>query len=505
MRRVVLFVLAVLLISATSASAYGPSIHMREADQYIAECELHPGTYPVHNPELMRRLRAYLRLGAIWPDIANYIVADALGDAEADGAKGGNSHHPDFVTFVLDDALAIYPNDPWKTVFAVGQLDHCTGDIVSQLMLVEHLAVRGNFGELDILPGLMDDHPGGEIEGIIEGGLEFTIPRYDIYIDMAKRFLFDAQGRKDLQAVIDYYLPLYQEYFPLAKRIDRRRAFQLALELLAHPREIVPPDVSRGWYRFAVSGFTDASELAGVSFDLQELERVLPSLLSPDFWNTYNSEGFGALAPYLLLTYAPGQPFYDDFPIWIMQAMKSGVIQSLAYYLPDQLETEDGRFLMDESWYADHGATPVTSIDAASPPTTVTLSLTFYNVPGRTPTGDSVLIRIREDSTGGQVVASQYSAVGVDPWTYDTEGPVTVTVDFDPGPSIAAGANGFFVELAHQDDPEALPYFTTNWSVYQQITAIDMTKACYTDQYSTYGNWPYSLQVIRRAATGGRP
>jgi hypothetical protein len=249
-------------------------------------------------------------------------------------------------------------------------------------------------------------------------------------------------------------------------------------------------------YRFAASGFTDASGVSEIGFDFQELLRILPSLLSSDFWQTYYTEDFGLLSATMLLTYEPGQAFFDFFPIWSARMMKSGVIQSLAFYLPDVLETEDGRFLADLNWYADHGATPIMSIDANAPPATVTLELVFYDIPGRTQTGDSVLIRVREDSPAGTVIANEYVSVGVDPWSYDVQAPVAVTLDFDPAPSIAAGANGFFVEIANKDDPEALPYFTTNWGVYQQIAEIDMNKPAYTLQYATYGQWPYSLEVI---------
>ncbi len=491
MKIVLCMSLALTILLPAVAWAYGPSVHIREADQYIVQCELHPGPYPVHNPELLRRQRAYLRLGAIWPDLANFIVG------EVDGAvKGGKSHHPDFNRFLLDDALESFPDDPWKLAFAIGGLDHCTGDIVAQDMLTPHLSVRVHSGELDVLTGYDDNAPGGEMQAIIEGGLEFMVPRLDLYLVLTERFLLTMAGRQDLQEVIDYYLPLYQEYFPAEQPLDREQAFQRAVYYLAHLRELPPPEVSPALYLFAASGFSDSTACKGLGFDFDEFLRILPALLSDEFWQTYDGEGFAELSPTMLLTYEPGQPFFDTLPIWSAAAMKSGSIQSLAYYLPEQLAVEDGRFLLAQAWYADDNPTPITSIDAASPPAEVTLSLTFFDTPGRTADNESVQIRIREDSTAGTVVASDYVAVGVDPWTYDVAPLVTATVSFDPAASIAAGAAGFFVELANDDDPNALPYFTTNWSLYQQITEIDMTKDAYTLLYATYGQWPYSLQII---------
>lgn len=180
--------------------------------------------------------------------------------------------------------------------------------------------------------------------------------------------------------------------------------------------------------------------------------------------------------------------------------MKSGVIQSLSYYLPDTLAVEDGRFLMDLNWFADDSTTPITQISAGAPPASVTLRIQLFEIPGRTPAAADVTLVVREDSPAGAVAAFQTLNPGLDPWAMDQNQLATLEVEFDPQPSIAAGANGFFAELVQGDDPEEPPYFTTNWNIYQQIDDLDMTKAAYTLQYATYGQWPYSLQILSGGA-----
>lgn len=489
--RVFAFCLATVLV-ASGALAYGPSVHMREADHYIVLSELYPQPGVDHNAEFLRRHRMFLRLGAIWPDIANVIVSEAGMPA----GKGGPSHLPEFNTFLLEQALVEYPDDPWKVAFAAGNLIHCTGDIVAQDMLTQRLAVKAHTGELDVLVGYFDDHAGGEVEMLLEGGLEFMKPRFDLYLDMTRYFVLSEAGLAKLLAAVQWYLPLYEEYFNPAVGFDEDEAFEIAAYYLAHPRRIVPDPEMAGLYNFAASGFTDVSGLKQVSFDLDELLRVIGEILKPAFWDTYYDEEFYLLSPYMRLTYEPGQAFYENFAIWTSKMMKSGMIQSLSYYLPEELATEGGRFVMELDWFAGAGITPITSISASDPPATVTLEVVLYDTPGDTAGDEVVMLRVREGSPSGALVAYDSANVAVDPFTYDVNEPAVLTVTFDPAPSIANGAEGFFAELAHGDNPQALPYFTTDWSVYQQIDEIDMGKAAYLQQYSTYDHWPYSLNVV---------
>ncbi|HPM78886.1 MAG TPA: hypothetical protein PK961_17490, partial [bacterium] len=376
-------------------------------------------------------------------------------------------------------------------------LMHNCGDIVAQDMLVQHLAVRGRLGELDIVVGSFDDHAAGEVETLIEGGLEFMEPAFDIYWEMIDYFFLHEDGRRRLLEATNFYLAMYEEYFGVRVKISPRRAAQWAAYFLADPRRIpVAHNGGEAVYRFALSGFTDPTPFADLTIDWDELLRLLTGpAITPAFWDTYYAEDFYLLSPTMMLTFAAGQGYYDVFPNWSAKMMKSGVIQSLAHYLPEQLTVEDGRFVLDLNWYPNDALVSITSIEAISPPATVTLEVVLYDVPGRTSTENAVTLRVREDSPDATPIASASADVYVDPWTYDVNEPATLSVEFSPAASIANGATGFIAELSLGDDPQALPYFTTDWSIYAQIDEIDMSKQAYTMQYSTYGHWPYSLFI----------
>lgn len=483
------FALVAILFTYSTAFAYGPSIHMREADSYLLSCRTDPLPGPEHNPQLLERHLPYLRLGAIWPDIARVIVG-LLDDAKVDEGLV-DPHNRHFNEHLLALALDDYPEAQWQVAFAMGNLIHNAGDLVSQCMLTQHLAVLGHTGEMDVFVGQYDDHPGGEVEMLVEGGLEFTQPAFHLYNYLANFFLLTQQGREGLMQVLHLYLNEYRDYFGIDVPIGIDEAYDAVVEELEN----------LGPTRWLME---QAPFTAALTVDTDELIRILISpVITRAFWDAYYDEGFFDLSVFIICTFRSGQGYFDQFPNWSSKMMKSGMIQSLAHYLPDQLETEGGRFLADLTWTNDDTGNPVTSISAAAPPSSITCTAVFYEVPGAS-SSDTVTLRIKEDSPSGNVAAFQSADVGVDPWDYgDTELSV-LSVTFDPAVSIGNGATGFFVEIAHGDDAQTLPYFTTDWSVYEQITDIDMTKSAYTLQYSSYGAWPYSLAVSARYPTEAR-
>ncbi|MDP8223974.1 MAG: hypothetical protein P9L99_11490 [Candidatus Lernaella stagnicola] len=499
MRQKAIMVMLVLLLGSVSvATAYGPSTHMREADHFLTLCELQPQAGVQYDADFLRRHRRDLLLGSIWPDIGRVLTDKAvLGKVDENSVDPHNRH---FVTWLLNEALTDYPADEWRVAFAIGNHMHCAGDATAQDMLTQHMAVVWGLGEMDAITGTMDNHPGGENEAVLEGGLEFMEPAFSYYFELVDEFITSPGGLARLTQIVSYYLDRYAEYFSLEVDYEPDALVGLIVDAFSDYPHNFPPCSANAQpevLRWARSGFDNAQWAGAKGIDWDELGRVINNgLLEKDTWDRYFTEGFFAFSPQMMLDYHEGQGWYDYFPNWSAKAMKSGSIQSLSRALPQVLVPEDGRFLLDMNWYENDSTTPITSIDAASPPATVTLSLVLFDSHGRFLDDDSLMIRVREDSLDQTEVALQlFDDVSVDPWTYDVNGPLQVEVDFDPSPAITNGATGLIVELIHGESSTGRPYFTTDWSVYEQIEGIDLTKDAYTLQYSTYGHWPYSLRI----------
>lgn len=501
----------VLVLIAGSALAYGPSIHMREADFFVTQCELNPTAGLQHNSDYLRRFRSDLLLGSIWPDIGRVITVNLLAGKVDENLYDPHNRH--FVQWMLDESLAAYPENPWRVAFAVGNHMHCAGDAVAQDMLTQHLAVRWALGEMDIVTGTMDAHPGGENEAFVEGGLEFMHPALDIYWAMVEDFVLSPEGLVHLLAIVDDYLTAYAEYFAVDLPLSADAATEIVAEILTSYPLGFPPcarnadPVVLNWAR---SGFDTDALAAAKGFDTDELLRVIGNgVLGRENWDNYYDEGFFGLPPTMMLDFAAGQPFFDEFPNWSAAPMKSSVIQSLASYLPDQFAVEDGRFVMSLNWYENDALIPITSIDAASPPATLTLEVVLFDTLGRTRDDPSIILRVRDDSPDAVVSAQrEFDDVTVDPWTYNQHGMVRLQLEIEPTGAIERGATGLVADLIPGDQTDGLPFLTTDWAAYALIDEIDMTKDAYTLQYSSYNHWPYSLRIVydgAAAVEGGAP
>jgi hypothetical protein len=497
MKRTLLVTLALVTLVAGLAYAYGPSTHMREADHFLTMTELHPQDGMTRDPDFLRRHRQYLLLGAIWPDVARVITEQDAGKVDENSVDPHNRH---FVSWYLEQMLDQYPDDPWMVAFAVGNHVHCAGDATAQDSLTQHMAVRWKFGELDLLTGTMDDHPGGENEAVLEGGMEIMLPAFDYYLELVDTFLTSPGGLAALTELVGNYLDHYETYFAVEASMDRETAVARVREAFVDfPHRFPPCDrqAHPGVLAWARAGFTPEAALAK-GFDTDELLRAIGNgLLDGDMWALYFTEGFFDLTATMMLDFQEGQGYFDWFPNWSAQAMRSGAIQSLAAYLPGQMVVEDGRFLFGLAWYENDSMVPVTSIDATSPPATVTLAVTYFDTLGRTSSSDALFMRVREDSDDQTLIdADIFEEVNIDPWTYDVNGPVTLQLTFDPSPAIAASATGIVAEIGPGDNNTGLPFLSTDWSVYEQIDEIDMTKDAYSFNYSTYGHWPHSLRIV---------
>ena len=484
-------------IAAWPAQAYGPSTHMREAEHYIEILQAKTLPDPHHDPQLLENDIWMLRLGSIWPDLAGPIFKSTRKVDE----HYVNPHNRHLNIYMLEQALAQYPTDPWKVAFAVGCLLHNTGDLVSQDMFTQHLAARAWTGELNVFNGIMDDHVGGENEGLVEAGLEIAFPALDLYLDMADHFILDPDGRARLQETYDFFAQIWDDFFADPAAAPEPEGFDHVIWELADLRRIVIPEgVTAVQLSGLALGLAETHSAGKSLINWGELVRMLSGpLATPGFFDMYYDEGYFDLSPTIMLTFEPGQGCFDYLPNWSSKIMRSGSIISLNSYLPDHLAYEDGIFIYDQKWISTNTGEPVFFVDATAASEPVTLIMKVFMIPGRTPTDDVVTMRIREDTPERQVVAAVSGNVYMDAFEPGTYVPITLSVGFTPAESIGRNARGFFAELAHGEDPEALPFFTTDWSLYQRIDVIDFSADAYVWNYSTYNHWPFSLKVTSKA------
>ncbi|MCB9476920.1 MAG: hypothetical protein H6685_08610 [Deltaproteobacteria bacterium] len=486
--------LACVLAWPATAKAYGPSIHIREADAYLdllKDVDL-PG--PEHDRRLLKRNKWELRLGAIWPDLARILVdSGAIGTGVDEGMVDPHNRHLNY--FMLQDAID--SGEEWKIAFAVGCLMHNVGDSISQGMLVEHMNVRGHLGEMDLLPGTYDDHPGGETEGLIEGGMEVVHLDLGAYLGMAFHFLIGSGGSARLTEVLDYYNEIWSSFFGQASAVRPGSIKDLRYMLgdLAHR---TPPCNHHAAMRYLADPTPDPllSPDAVAAINQAELDRVFGGPAgTAEWWNIYYDEGYHDLAPFALLTYAPGQGYYDNLPNWSSKMMKSGSMQGLNEYLPGEMAVEDGWFVSDLYWVDDTTGHRITSYDADANSSSVTAYVSVYAAPGRTKTTDRITFTADIVQLGGNTVPYGHFPVNfvVDPMDVDGFAPQTITITVDATALNSAQAVHLSLSDGGVNDGN-LPFFTTDWSGYDGIDEVDMSSAAY-DQYATFDLWPQSLRV----------
>eukprot|EP01028_Stygiella_incarcerata_P005126 TRINITY_DN2194_c0_g1_i2.p1 TRINITY_DN2194_c0_g1~~TRINITY_DN2194_c0_g1_i2.p1 ORF type:complete len:533 (+),score=129.27 TRINITY_DN2194_c0_g1_i2:221-1819(+) len=522
---VVSLLLSLLVISV---NGFGPSIHMREADRYIELCEELDNNIPYRNATFLHNNHWVFRLGAVWPDVARVLIEFAESSSQEEmhtvdlsvDEGSVDPHNRHFNSFMLANAMQTYPTDAWKVALSAGCLMHCSGDLVSQSMLVPHLSVRGGVGALNAIEGTDEAAPDGMLEDFIEGGLEIVFPDFSLYLGLADTFLVHKDGRKLLEDIISFYFEQYDEYFKLHILDDLKEKWDHIMQEIeniihhlihgewigaSHPKE------TRQLLSILLQSHSEPKSRStmeaksNIRINWKEVDRLLHSpIVHHDWWNAYFSEGFHDLSAAIMMSFEDGQGYYDNIPNWSATVMRGGVLNALAQFVQGNatMEVEDGIFVLDMRWTDMQTHKSIRSISRSNPPSSVDLDVVLFSVPGRkTSTETHFTMRVRcDDGDESQVVQYVPFTFTVDPLDVAHYDPVTVSLQFDPSAALkSSSCNGFTMELAHGNDKISIrpPYFTSNWETYTENVGdrVFLSEPVYAS-YGTYSSPQlYSLKV----------
>ncbi len=483
-RHVVLrFAVVLAAIAVTGPSlAYGPPVHVREADRYAA---LHP---ELGTPEL----RPYLQLGAVFPDIGQASVTFPVGTH----AKG------------LADALlaaAEVEGTPWKVAFATGYRLHLASDISSHVYVVPWLTAHGNLGTLNLF-GAPDVKPAGDNELLVESWGDLRNGHTGAFVDMAWAFVFEDTAA--LEEVVDFYAEVMTAYAGGGADAEALKAELMVFweDLKAKVGSMEPElamAIVDGLLESGCGGFLDildsgllGSVLAGFPQGDElgephpgEVRRLLehPACAAPDdFWGLYGAH-FADLGPTILDTDA----WFTGFPTYRGQVIAAGVLQGLAADAPELWAHRPDVLLYDAGFVGPDGKA-LTAIDAAAPPGEVTAWTEVFLARGE---AVEVELRVIVDRPGigrgptpaEDVVATATAIVSPGPER------TVLSATFDPGPRVAE-AEGFALEWRRVGD--ALPWLTSDVARYWTASSAAAFRAPYVSGFDAY---PPRLAVTHAA------
>ncbi len=482
-----------LLMSSTTLHSYGPATHIGEAVRYIEMLEEQPLAGPkgdialLSDPEIL----PYFKLGATFPDIGRVLPGFCR-----------DSHDEPFGYYFFEQGVEESAQAPWKQAFALGYLLHICGDISAQLFVTQRFAVLGKWGELSVIEGVMDDHPGGENELLVEAWLEIEFADLSQYVYLLSFFL---QGTR-LDEVLDFYNTSFTDFCGGTAMGDVDMAQQ----------RLIVVQMMSDWVEFAESQNGDpwhdlvAAWRAGIGLDGQslildrqsslinerELTRLLegPTFSDPDFWNLYPDQ-YKELGPTILRVFEPGENWYDVWPTWSAQTMSAASIGSLAHFLPDLFHPDADVIVWDVAWTDGEGA-PLSEVDAMNLPAQICCEVELY---ATSEVARTVSARIRRHIVGvdpgaDPILGSESVSFGHDPYAYSTTDLADVRVCVDPG-GTTDDAWGYVMDLVTASYPDK-PFFTTNFGAFYAVGEIDILGlTSYQTIYDTYEKWPRSIRL----------
>lgn len=305
------------------ARAYGPGVHLREIDRYVA---LHPEWA---DPELT----PYLQLGAVFPDIRGTGIPLPI-----------NSHDKD-----LGDAIAAVADESgldWQRAFALGYRLHTASDSAAQVHYVPWLTAATDLQVVNLF-GAEDVAHVGDNELLIEGFGDLRSGDLAAFVEVVWHFVHEHPS--ELEAVIDLFLA------GLVRRgveVDEPAIRQGLAAFWARLRDNLPRDSeaqflslvedAAGWDLQAVLGLLQVGPLAellgglpaapgDVSVDPDELARLEahPVGREPDTFFAAYTEHFADLGGRIL-----DDPAYRPWPWYHRKTIIAAVVTGLARSVP---------------------------------------------------------------------------------------------------------------------------------------------------------------------------
>lgn len=455
------------LVYPVTTVAYGPGVHLREAQQYAA-------SFPDWATD---ELLPYLYLGAFFPDIQSAGVD-----------LGINTHNKG-----LADTLMALAETPWQTAFAAGYRLHIASDTAAQVFYIPWLTAQSGLFAVNLfadatLPVEADN------ELLIEGFGDFHSGTLDLFVDLVWDFVITEQ--MDLDPVLLFYLGALQTY--LGPPFDFTTA-QLQLETfrtqLKNQLGAFSPDglksiiaaakamslkeflavVSSGALNGLLSSVPNAQGKSLVA-DPAEVTRLMahPVGATPgEFFAAYDTH-FTALGAQIA-----NDPGFADWPSYHAKTIQSGILQSLTMGAPYYAHRADV-LLYDAHW--SQAPNPV---DSDNPPPTITAWSELFLARGAPQT---VVLEVWADpplvNKGPKVLVAQTTAL-VTPAPART----VLSLTFDPAPYVTE-ASAFDMTWRFAGDP--WPFLSTD---YDHLASVSLAPVYKPPYVPLYGQFPPRIVI----------
>lgn len=485
------------LFVASPALAYGPGVHMREADNVLEEL--------VDSDPTWKRLKAaepladsYVRIGSISPDIQ--LAIDAIDFGHAKGLSYA----------LLDEA----EGKPARfKIFALGHLAHVTSDAVSESFFTPALFAQGAIGPFDLFKG--GGGGAGESENICEAFGDLINGDYDALVDALFDFRMEGpEAKKRLREVIGWYCEVGARHH--GRQVDCTLAVQQlearlsrADDLLGNSTRSSAKDLVRGLLdqspRSLTSLFSQGTltSFIGREFKQQphydrEMRRFKGSkLVDRDYWSMY-AKHFEPMARAFALDHLRHRDQIAPWPAYNRHAMACGNIQSVMQFLPAHYDPSPGLLMDRLIWRRADNGNRVERVDETLAGAMLEAEVRFFATMPVDTTVEGVVKRDRPglDAESDPVVGRASTPIAVDPASYSLKDRQTLTIPFTASPKMG---EGFYVELRVADSDK--PWMTTSWDRLWQIRAegLPLDLPVFRGNFGTYGHWPASLPVAEPA------
>lgn len=522
--------LSVCLLSSVEAVAFGPGMHIREADRTL-EMLMETDVWWAQALEETPGALEYLHLGSITPDAEQWVPELTFG------------HNVYLAYHLLERAEE--SGDVRLSFFALGFLSHVSGgDRASEQFMAPLVAANSHMGYMNLL--MAESGPEGEVEGITEVFGDLITGDFHGVIDVLYFFWLDGEEAKNrARELMLWYCE--QAADSTGDNPDCALAVQQCEELLFNAEEYLGGFTREQAHSMVTVLIDEAThaDLAGLIFDAATGSSI-PLTISTEpseefdseYWRLLRSEvvdpGSFEDLPYF---YEPW-PLYEtmrdvgpsislwhllsrpggSWPTWNEEPLMWGNIRSIMNFLPDEYERAGTSFhlpnccggdglthpetvhpgsnflglIPDGIWYRNPEGTKVETIPIGAQGETWHAFVRFYSAfpfEGRI-RGVVKKDRVGVDTTQDEVLGEVVIELEIDPTTYGVRPREVIDIPFQPD---TEGALGFYVELYTND--LVLPWFTTNWDRLWHIRDLPMWRASYQDNFGSYGHFPESLPV----------